>query len=477
MNSRWTMTQELRRLRSLEQGTPFPSVGRRLALLHPTPYRSGMASLGYQWVGSQLAEAGYSVERAFLPEDPAYPGPVLTLETGSPLGDFDLVAISIAWELELPGLVRALEISGIPALRTERRPGHPRILVGGPLTFANADPLAPLADAILAGEADDTVVAAVGALLEGPDGGATLAALPGARVPPDVVGPPPACVARDRLPARSRIWTPEAGFADMFLVEGVRGCARACMFCVMRRGTGTMRVVPEDRILAAVPPDARRVGLVGAGIGDHPALARLVATLAGEGREVGVSALRADRLVREPEVVRWLHRAGNQTLTIASDAASQRLRDTIHKGVDAADLVACARIAAEARVRSVKLYVMLGLPGETDDDLTELADLARQMAALRPLILGVSPFVPKRGTPLADAPFAGVRVLEDRLGRLTRALRGVAEVRTDGARTAWLEAVLARGGDAEGEAVVRAVRAGGGMAALRRELKALGWDQ
>ncbi|RME21455.1 MAG: radical SAM protein [Deltaproteobacteria bacterium] len=453
-----------------------------MALVYPSPYRAGMSSLGFQWVLQLLRDAGVAVERAFLPDDVAAfraaGGVLRTYETNTPVGDFSVVAVSLAYELELAGLVQLLQLSGIPPLRRDRTGWHPRVLLGGPLTFSNPLPAAPMVDAMLIGEADDTVVAAIDSALH--DDRATfldtVAALPGGYVPErhgDTL-PPVARASDAMLPARGSILAPEAELSDMFLVEGERGCHRTCTFCVMRRGSaGGMRLVDPEALLRLVPDEAERVGLVGAAISDHPRLVDLLAALVDSGRGVGVSSLRADRVAHKPDLPRLLRAGGYKTLTVASDAASQRLRRRMAKGTTEAHLLTCAEAAARHDYRVLKVYMMLGVPDEQDEDLDELVDCTRRMAAIHPVALGISPFVPKRNTPLADAGFAGIRTVEERLARLRAGLQGTrAEIRATSARWAWVEAMLAQGDSGTGEAVVRAVDAGGRFGAWKRALEA-----
>src|SRR5204862_524015 len=122
--------------------------------------------------------------------------------------------------------------------------------------------------------------------------------------------------------------------------------------------------------------DARRVGLVGAAVTDHPRIVELVRTLVDEGREVGISSLRADRLCARPELVSLLARSGAKTLTTAADGASERLRTALDRRTTAAQLLKVAALARESGFQRLKLYLMLGLPGEEDRDLDELAALA-----------------------------------------------------------------------------------------------------
>ena len=464
-----------RRLAS-ERGNVFTPGPHRVAMLYPSPYRAGMSSLGYQWILHLLRTAGMAAERAFLPDDPT--PSLVTYETRTPLRRFPVIGVSLAYELELAGLIKALELAGIPPLRRDRTPGHPRIVLGGPLTFSNPLPAAPFVDAMLLGEADDVVVDAFGSALD--DDRATfldtIERLPGGYVPErhGSTLPPVAKASDVTLPARAPILAPEAELSDMFLMEGERGCHRQCTFCVMRRSTnGGMRLVTPERLLDLIPEEAQRVGLVGAAISDHPKLVGLLEALVDSGRGVGVSSLRADRVARKPDIARLLRAGGYQTLTVASDAASQRLRRTIAKGTTEAHLFEVARQAAEHRYRLVKVYMMVGVPDETDDDLEELIDFTLKMAAIHPTALGIAPFVPKRNTPLDGAAFAGIRVVEQRLKRIQRGLKGRAEVRPTSARWAWVEAELARGGPEAGEAVLAAVHAGGRFADYKRALLAL----
>ena len=459
-----------------ERGNDFTPGPHRVAMLYPSPYRAGMSSLGYQWILHLLRTAGFSAERAFLPDDDT--APLVTYETRSPLSRFSVIGVSLAYELELAGLIRALERAGIPPLRRDRTPGHPRIVLGGPLTFSNPLPAAPFVDAMLLGEADDIVVDAFGSALDDPRDTFldTIERLPGGYVPErhGAILPAVAKASDTTLPARAPILAPEAELSDMFLLEGERGCHRQCTFCVMRRSTnGGMRLVTPERVLDLIPDYAQRVGLVGAAISDHPKLVGLLQALIDSGRGVGVSSLRADRIARKPDIARLLRAGGYQTLTVASDAASQRLRRTIAKGTTEKHLFEVARLAAEHRYRLVKVYMMVGVPDETDEDLDELIDFTLRMAAIHPVALGIAPFVPKRNTPLDGATYAGIRTVEKRLKIIQRGLKGKAEVRPTSARWAWVEAELAQGGPESGEAVLEAVHNGGRFADYKRAFQAL----
>lgn len=468
-----------RRLRQ-ERGNRFVQGGPRVAMLYPSPYRAGMSSLGYQWIISILQDNGFSPERAFLPDDVDAAmrsrEPLVTYETRSPLSSFPVIGVSLAYELELAGLIQTLEMAGIPLLREERGPQDPRIILGGPITFSNPLPAAPFVDAMLLGEAEEQVTTAFGEAFR-PDREAwldTIQDLPGGFVP-ERAGTrlPPVAKATDALlPARSRILAPEAELSDMFMIEGERGCHRSCTFCVMRRSTnGGMRLVTPERILSFIPEDAHRVGLVGAAISDHPKLVGLLETIVDSGREVGVSSLRADRIARKPDIARLLAKGGYRTLTVALDAASHRLRRSISKGTLEKHLISCAEQAREHRYKVLKVYMMLGLPGETDEDVDELIRFTLELASIHPVALGLAPFVPKRNTPMDASGFAGIKTVERRLKRLNGGLKRRAHVRPTSARWAWVEYMLAQGGPEMGQAVIDAVHNGGSFASYKKAFR------
>ena len=475
------MKDILRRLESeVLVGPAFRPGARRAVLLYPSPYRVGMSSLGYQQILRVLREAGWAVERAFLPDDVEAwrkgRRPLVSYETGTPVHQFPVIGVSLAYELELAGLITSLELAGVPVLRQDRCEHDPVVLVGGPLTFSNPLPASPFCDAMLLGEAEETVEpafeAALGARKEFLD---TVEGLPGGFVPSRSTTLPGVAKATDGLlPARSILLSPEAELSNMFLLEGERGCHRQCTFCVMRRSTnGGMRLVDAAHLSEIVPDSAPRVGLVGAAISDHPQLVGLLEELVARGKGLGISSLRADRVARRPEIARLLRAGGYKTLTVASDAASQRLRRDIAKGTVERHLLECAELAKEHKYKVLKVYMMVGVPDERDEDLDELIEFTRRLAGIHPVALGIAPFVPKLNTPLVDAGFAGIKTVEERLKRLQKGLRGRADVRATSARWAWVEAVLAQGAAAEGLAVLQAVRDGGRFADYKRAFSGL----
>jgi radical SAM superfamily enzyme YgiQ (UPF0313 family) len=476
-----------RELLAAERGTLFKEAETRIALVYPSPYRAAMSSLGYQQIYRTLhAMPGVAADRAMLPDDDdARRTRFETLETAQPVGSYPLLAYSVAYELELAGVVETLERASIPVLRDDRDDRHPIIVGGGPLTFSNPAPLAPFCDVIVLGEGEELAVELVTLAREASFRRSRLwellAGRPGYYLP-HVHGetvPKVAAVDDARLPARSVIATPHTELADMFMTEAARGCSRGCTYCVMRRSTnGGMRIVARELIIAGIPEGTRRVGLVGAAVTDHPDIAAIVRDVVEGGREVGISSLRADKLT--DELVGLLAKGGYRTLAVAAEGERERVRCVVERSTRADHLVRSAELVRAHRLHALKVYMMLGVPGETDADVDELVELSRALAAVHPKIAyGLAPFVAKRNTPLDGTPFAGIDVVEARLARLRRGLgaaglAGKVEVRPTSARWAWVEYMLAQGESVAGLAVMDAHRAGGSFAAYKRALEARG---
>ncbi|MEZ4384332.1 MAG: radical SAM protein [Nannocystaceae bacterium] len=458
------------------------------ALAYPSPYRAGMSSLGFQSLYRQLNAAGIGTHRVFLPDAwealalrwPQQKRPILSYEAERPLSSYPVIGLSIAYELEIAGVIRLLEGAGIPVLAASRGPRDPIVIGGGPLTFSNPSVALPFVDLLLVGEAEARLPELL-ATIEAAGGDRRRAIEAAGALDNVVVGeidegrfeplPAPARATKELLPAHSAILTPDTELAEMFLVEPERGCSRRCTFCVMRGGTvaGGMRILPKERPLSVLPPEAKRVGLVGAAVTDLPHLEELVADIVDSGRGVAISSLRADRLT--PRFLHDLQRGGYRTITVASDGISERMRLVLDRRVKEQDLLRAATLTAEAGFHKLKVYEMIGAPGETDADVDELIRFARELAAIQRLTLTFSTFVAKRNTPLDGQPFLGVKEAEARLQRIRGGLRGKVELRPQSPRWAYVEYLLAQWGPESGHAALRAVHAGGRYADWIRAFK------
>jgi radical SAM superfamily enzyme YgiQ (UPF0313 family) len=339
-----------RSLLEAERGTLYKEAETRVALVYPSPYRAAMSSLGYQQIYRTLhAMPGVAADRA-MQDVPK------TLEEDMPIGSYPLIAYSVAYELEIAGVVETLERAGIPALVKDRDNRHPLVIGGGPLTFSNPSPLAPFCDVIILGEGEELVVELVTIARDARfirdrvwD---ALAGKPGYYLPSHGETVPHVAAADDALlPARSVIATPNTELADMFMTEAARGCSRGCTYCVMRRSTnGGMRIVPREKIIAGIPAGTRRVGLVGAAVTDHPDIVNIVHDVVAGEREVGISSLRADKL--SDELVRLLAKGGYRTLTVAADGASERMRRVVERSTRAEHIISTAQFSAPHRLHN-----------------------------------------------------------------------------------------------------------------------------
>lgn len=462
-------------LLAAEKGTIFKQASTTIGLCYPNPYHTAMSSLGYQVVYRMMNDTpDLAAERIVLPpenEDGAQFKP-LSLESGKPLADFTLLAFSIAYDLDISGFFSILSGGGVPILRDDRKETDPPIMLGGPLTASNALPFGPFIDLAVIGDGEDALKKLLPLIPQARDRRQlleTAANIPGVWVPQihgDHVPPTQKVTGAHALPAISQIVTPHTELSNMFLVEASRGCPRYCKFCLVRAPESPMRQSVVDTVIERIPEDAPRVGFVGAAISEWEGIREALARTIEKGKGVGISSLRADRL--DKEFVGLLAAGGYRTLTVAGDAPSQRLRNSLAKGIRTRHLVRSAQLASEAGMRKMKLYTILGLPTESDDDIDELVELSQELSSYLPVALGIAPLVPKLHTPLGNAPFAGIKTVRARLKYLREKLPSRVEIRSTSAKWAWVEFRLSQGDATAGLAALKAWQRGGRFADYKR---------
>ncbi|MBN2714427.1 MAG: radical SAM protein [Deltaproteobacteria bacterium] len=458
-----------------EKGTLASSAPLWIALGYPAPYSVAASSLGFQTVyrtWNQHARVG--CERFVQAPDQGTSG--TTLESGRPAREANAVAFSLACETDLLAVVQMLRQMGLSPLSAERPDDAPPVICGGPLTLLDPALMADLADVVVCGEGEDALFPIADALADARDKSDFLSRVHilrevGGWVPALQPVPPAAhMVSLAQLPAFAATWSPLADFKDLFLVEIARGCPRRCAFCLLAN-SGRFRRIPQDAILSKIPDDASGVGLVGAAVTDHPDLGDIVSSIVATNRRVSLSSMRADRLT--PALLKDLVRGGLRTLTVAADGSSQCIRDRIHKGITAQHLIDASRMAREMKLRGLKLYSMVGLPDETDDDIREFAALVTELAGNIRLTVAVQSFVPKPNTPLGDGPMLDIKALKQRLNLFQRLMKGRVTIQSTSPRWSWVDWRLAHAGPRAVAVAMMAADEGGEFSAWKRAIDTL----
>ncbi|MBA7674123.1 hypothetical protein ES703_82330 [subsurface metagenome] len=462
----WDEIRKAKRRLAREQGTIIKDWGGRIpiALIYPNSYYTGMSNLGIHAIYSLLNSHGKVVcERAFWEKDNNIrQSPPLSLESQRPLSHFAVVAFSITYEVDYFNVVNILKASGIPLYAADRDERHPVVIAGGSCIMANPLPLSPFFDCLCIGEAEPILPVILPILSEGIGGKrdellTALASLPGIYVPQYYSGTP---VVRqwvanlDDFPTTTTIITPDTELGGLYLIEVERGCHWGCRFCLISNAFRPMRYRSIDSLITQAELGLnyrKRLGLVGPAVSDHPQIEELVARLHQMGAELSVSSLRVRPLSRI--VLRELAKGGAQTIALAPEAGSQRLRQLIKKGISEDDILEAVSKVAELKIRQLKLYFMIGLPSETDEDIEEIISLTlrcknildKQQGGCR-IILSIAPFVPKAGTPFQWLPMAPLPTLKHRLSLLKGKLLSKG-VKVKGESPAWsqVQGVLARG--------------------------------
>ncbi len=507
-----------------------PDAGYRVALLYPDTYELGMANQAIAILYDRLNGLEDVVaERAYVPWKDmsdamrAAGVPLFTLESVTAVRSCDLFGITIPYELTCTNICEALDLAGIPLRAADRGEDDPVVVGGGPCAF-NPEPIADFFDAILIGEGEDGVVEIVQAHRAAKERGLAraavleeLASVPGLYVP-SLYEP-----ADSRVPARSREGTrapervvkrlvadlgthrppscPVVPFMDVIHdranIEVLRGCTRGCRFCQAGMIYRPVRERTADDIVRDALEQLRCTGqeelsLTSLSTTDHSQIAevlrRLTAALRGRAVTIGLPSLRLDSF--GIEMARLVGEGSRGGLTFAPEAGTQRLRDVINKNITEADLLGTARVAFEEGWRRLKLYFMIGLPTETDEDVRGIGDLVSKVLAIARevtppaqrgsirIAVSVSTFVPKAHTPFQWEGQLALDEVRERQSVLREAMprKGV-ELHWHDSEVSFLEGVLARGGRDLSRVIERVWRAGGGFDAWTETFSLERWSQ
>ena len=497
------LAERLRARLAGEIGTITKSHGGklRIALAYPNRYHIGMSNVGFQAVYKFWNELPDVVcERVFLPdddelEDYARTGaPLLSLETQQPVRDFDVLAFSITFEPDEVNLVRILDLAGIPPLAAERSDDDPLVLAGGPITFLNPEPMAPFLDVIAIGEAEALLPPLTDALRASTATREVLTRLEqeeGFYVPsrhrPKTLVRAKMGKRADFPPPATYVLTHSTEMSNKFLVEVSRGCPTLCRFCWAGYNYLPKRSFQIEKILE-VAREARQhtdqIGLVSTAVGAHKEIVPLCEALKDMGYRVSVSSLRFEDL--RGELLDPLSGSGEKTLAVAPEVGTDRLRFAIHKRIPNTEILEKTDLIFSRGIENLKLYLMVGLPTETEEDIEGIVDLVsrireqliahgRVRGRVGRLIPSINPFIPKPGTPFQWHAMEKPNVLAKKMKYLKRAFARMPNVHANfkSPRQEKLQALLSLGDQRMAPVLLRLAR---GERNLGRALKEAGID-
>ncbi len=398
--------------------------------------------------------------------------PLFSVQTRTPARQFDLLGISLQHELQYTNVLNLLDLAGIPLASKAREEGDPLVIAGGPCCF-NPGPMLPFFDAFAIGDGEDLILELVGAVGECKKAGRSRAEtlsrvgeIPGVYVPAlrgDATGPVVRARFVSRLDPDNYPPHPPVPLMDIahnrLGVEIMRGCTRGCRFCQAGMVGRPLREMAEDDVIRLAVEGIEsggwdEVSLVSLSSSDHSSIESLVTRLTRtlESSRVGVClpSLRPGGLT--PTIASGISRFRRPGLTLAPEAGTDRLRKVINKEFNENAFLHAVRTAREYGWRQVKLYFMIGLPTEEEEDLAEMAALARRVTQVRAggralsVKMSVSPFVPRPHTPFQWEPQISTAETEEKMRFLKRKVRGArVQLVWPKARMSAIEGLLARG--------------------------------
>jgi radical SAM superfamily enzyme YgiQ (UPF0313 family) len=509
-----SLKEKYRILLSLENGFRKQVWGDRTAvcLTYPNTYRAGMSNLGFQTLYALLnRDQNFLCERAFLPdpgdESKFAPGssPLFSLESQKPLTEFDIIAFSVSFENDYPNILKILALSGIPLLAEDRGPQQPLIIGGGISITLNPEPLCDFFDLFLLGEAEESLPEFMhrheAMIRSGLPRRRFLFELQrdlqGIYVPAFyrvAYGEDQRIAGREAvdasLPERIRkrwvkdidafrteqcITAADTELGSMYLTEVSRGCGRGCRFCAAGFVYRPARFRSEQALQASILRGLeaqQKIGMVGTAVSDHPDLKRICRQILAQKGRVAIGSLRLDRL--EDELLTLLRQGGIETVSLAPEAGSQRLRDVIRKGFDEQQILHAVSLLADHDILNLRLYFMVGLPTETEGDIDALIRLAGDIKKqalgrtagekpFRRITLSVNQFIPKAATPFQWCPLASVQSVKKKIQRIEKAFRRDPAVNVihDVPKWNYIQALLSLGDRRVGKILLAVHQSGG----------------
>ena len=470
-----------------------PNQAIRVLLVYPNTREVALANLGFQQVYTLLNSIqGVECDRYALPTDWTPETEMLSqkdlrsMDMNRLPADFDMIAFSISFEPDYLNAVIALKYFNIPLDRTERDSSYPMIVAGGSAIFINPEPLANCMDVMFIGEGEGMANYFFDTLYKFEDKNKFLekaASLPGIYVPEFYdsqidSGRQVGVSTTIDIPSRvTRHWVAEeeslcthsvvhgenSTFKDMALMEVTRGCIWACRFCTAGFIYRPPRLPDLNKTydsmmqtLGGQGKTAQTIGLVGPSVTDHPQLPALAKRITDEGKTISFSSLRMETLT--DELVSLILKSGQKTLTVAVDGPSERMRDVINKAATDDFIIEKCRFLTRKGILHLKIYSIIGLPHETDDDIEQFirliervqevyVDECRNLGRIGRVTISLSPLVPKPGTPFQWHPMEKVKSLKKKFSRLRKALGKLPHLKLSfgSPNEAYLQTYLSRG--------------------------------
>lgn len=475
-----------------EQGAVVKDWGGRLAtaIIYPNTYYIGMSNLGVHSLYALCNNRpDCAAERVFMSGDGGEP---LSIESRRPCRDFSVLFCSVSYEPDYYNLIQMLKQGALPPYSRDRSEECPLIIGGGAALMANPAPLKDVFDVICIGEAEQIMPGVLDTIknIGAGDREALLIALSdveGCYVP--VLHKEGQMVKRrwlensEEAPSGTQIITEDTEMGNLFMVEVGRGCAMGCRFCLVSISFSPVRFYSLKALMEKVKEGAlnsKRIGLVSPMVSAHPQLEELLEGILGLGLGFSVSSLRVKPI--SDNLVKLLVRGGVKSIAIAPEAGSQRLRNIINKKVSEEDVLKAVSVLALNGVREIKLYFMVGLPGENDEDIEQLillAEKCREKAVKEGrnvrLSVNIAPFIPKAGTPFQWFAMAEEGVLKKRINLIKKALmpKGIV-IKSESPSWSIVQGALSRGG--EGIAKVLCEMESFTLAEWRRAVDKTGFD-